>query len=384
MQISDFDLSLGEKALLESPPMGKRLPLSYASKQASRMMRRIVFLISAASLLVGPNLNAQQPAPQQGGVVPAAQGQAAGGVQPVAGQTPLNNAAPKAPFPPLNASQKARLDQILLNWQTVSQSTKTLECSFQRWHYDLFAAPKGVHASKAKGILRYSSPDKGLFEVKDIMFFKGMKDGKPQYGYNKNKLGENQSGEHWVCNGRELIEFDKNERKCTVHGLPPELQGKDIFNSPLPFVFNLDATKIHDRYWVREATVQKPGVFVIEAFPKLKEDSSQYRLVQVAVNAQTFIPQAIIMYAPNFDPKTNPQWDHYELTDVKRNAIGTTFLNRFNAQWFIPEKPKGKDWEVIREPFVPATQPATQPAIRQAAQPAIRQAAAPGPAPRNN
>ena len=127
---------------------------------------------------------------------------------------------------------------------------------------------------------------------------------------------------------------------------------------------------------MREATVQKPGVFVIEAFPKLKEDSSQYRLVQVAVNAQTFIPQAIIMYAPNFDPKTNPQWDHYELTDVKRNAIGTTFLNRFNAQWFIPEKPKGKDWKVIREPFVPATQPATQPAIRQAA--------APGPAPRNN
>ncbi len=73
------------------------------------------------------------------------------------------------------------------------------------------------------------------------------------------------------------------------------------------------------------------------------------------------------MYAPNFDPKTAPKWDHYEFADVKRNAIGAGF-QKFLGN-FIPEKPPAS-WKILRDKF---TAPVDIPA-QQAAAPNSREA----------
>lgn len=282
-------------------------------------------------LVTTPILFAQQAAAQQ----PGAQQAVAGGGQPAAAQQP---------FPALTPQQQAQLDQVLLAWQAQSQGTKTLECKFERWHFDLMAAPAGVHAHKAEGEIKYANPDKGLFRVDSMMFYKGMKDGKPQYGPNPNKFGE-----YWVCNGVELIEYDRGEKKCNVQTLPQEMQGQQIFNSPLPFVFNLDAQKIKQRYWLTLKPSPKANTFLIQAWPKRQEDRAQYKMVQVVLSA-TFEPEVLIMYAPNFHEKLAPQWDHYEFSDVKRNAIGAG-LQQFMGN-FIPKKPPS-NWEITRQNFLP-------------------------------
>jgi len=249
--------------------------------------------------------------------------------QGAAGQGAAAQKAPQQPFPPLSTAQQAKLDGVLTRWEAQSQATKTLDCSFTRWHYDLFAAPAGIHATRADGELKYAAPDKGLFRVDSLVFFNGMKEGKPQF-----KAQEGQYGEHWVCNGQALIEFDRSQKLCKVQELPPQMRGKAILNSPLPFVFNLDAKKIKERYWVRLTEAPKPGIILVEAWPKRQEDRAQYKLVQVALNEQTLMPQALLMYAPNFDQKTAPKWDHYEFSSVKRNAIGARFqqfLKHFNC-----------------------------------------------------
>ena len=74
------------------------------------------------------------------------------------------------------------------------------------------------------------------------------------------------------------------------------------------------------------------------------------------------------MYAPNFDAKTAPKWDHYEFTEVKRNAIGAGF-QKFLGN-FIPEKPPA-NWTILRDKFVapkdiPAQQQATAPVENKA------------------
>ncbi|WP_235908582.1 TIGR03009 domain-containing protein [Roseiconus nitratireducens] len=253
-------------------------------------------------------------------------------------------AAVKQPFDPLPAEKQAELDQILLKWQEQSQGTRTLECKFERWHYDLLAAPAGVHAHKAEGFVAYAKPDKGVFRVDNILFYNGMKDQKPQYGADPTKQGE-----YWVCNGTELIEYDRGEKKCTVQTLPENMRGQQIFNSPLPFVFNLDAAEIKQRYWIRTLKSPKPNTFLIEAWPKRQEDRAQYKTVQVVLNQQ-FEPEVLIMYAPNFHAKLAPQWDHYQFSNVKRNALTAT-LRQFMGN-FIPKKPPS-DWEVVRENFVP-------------------------------
>lgn len=266
------------------------------------------------------------------------------------------------PFPPLSAAEQAQLQATLMKWQAQSQATKTLECKFTRWHYDMFAAPATTHASRSDGVVKYAAPDQGLFKVNDKVFFIGMQDGNPQF-----KVQPGQFGEHWVCNGTQLIEFDRTKEECRIQDLPPEMQGKNIISSPLPFVFNLDANQIQQRYWIRTQDSGKPGIILIEAWPKRQEDRAQYKLVRIALDSN-FLPQALIMYAPNFDPKTARKYDHYEFTDVKRNAIGVG-LREFVGINFIPEKPPS-NWKILRSKFsAPIEEPVQQAAAPNAASP---------------
>lgn len=275
--------------------------------------------------------------------------QAAQGVAPAAGQ----------PFAPLSPAAQVQLQQLLQRWEEHSKGTKTLDCRFTRWHYDNLAAPNKVHANRADGVIKYAAPDKGLFQVEQIVFFAGIEDGKPKY-----QLQPGQHGEHWVCNGQQLIEFDRGQQECRIQQLPPQLQGQGIFNSPLPFVFNLDAKQIQERYWIRQVAAPNNGneVVVIEAWPKRQEDRAQYKLVQIALDAKSLDPHALIMYAPNFNLKTAPRWDHYEFTDLKRNSIGAGFQKFLNN--FIPDKPPA-NWRILHNNFVPPVQPP----LRQAAAP---------------
>ena len=253
------------------------------------------------------------------------------------------NEATQQPFPNPAPEAQAQLQKILQAWEHNSKGTKTLECKFQRWHYDLFAAPAGVHATKADGVIRYAAPDKGKFKVEGVVFFNGFVAEKPTY-----KAQPGQYGEHWVCDGEKLIEFDYSKKECHVQTLPPHMRGKQIFNSPLPFVFNLDAARIQQRYWVRQVAAPKPGIVLIEAWPKTQADRSQYKMVQVALNTSTYLPEALIMYAPNFHSKKNPKWDHYEFSDMKRNAIAHGLAEFFKK--FLDKPPS--DWKVIQENFM--------------------------------
>ena len=251
-----------------------------------------------------------------------------------------------APFPPLSPAEQQNLNILLQNWETQSKGVKTLECQFKRWHYDLFKAPARIHAEIANGEIRYAAPDRGLFKVNQKMTYDGMKDDKPQYS---EKAG--QFGEHWVCNGQELLEFDHSQKECKIQQLPPEMRGQKIFESPLPFVFNLDAKQIQERYWVRQVKAPKEGVLLIEAYPKRQEDRAQYKLVQIALGQSTFLPEALLMYAPNFNLKTAPKWDHYEFLNIKRNSISQGLMNRF-MNTFIEAKPPA-DWTVFRNSYQP-------------------------------
>lgn len=273
----------------------------------------------------------------------ASQAAAANGGRPPGELAPA--VQPGQPFPPLSVAAQKRLEQLLEKWEAESQGTKLLSCDFTRWHYDLGAAPAGVHATWAQGAIKYAAPDKGMFRVDTLKFYKGMKEGKASYEADSKQLGE-----YWVCNGAEVLEFDRSKEECIIQVLPEEMRGQQILESPLPFVFNLDAKKIHDRYWVREVQppAGKTGVYLIEAWPKRQEDRSQYKFVQIVISAQTFMPDALIMYAPNFDPQTAPIWDHYEFTKVSRNGLVANLQQFTDA--FIKARPPS-NWKVIRQKF---------------------------------
>ena len=279
------------------------------------------------------------------------------------------NQAGQQPFPPLSEAAQAQLQIVLKKWETQSQAMKTLECRFMRWHYDNFAAPANVPASKAEGIIKYATPDKGLFRTEQLVFYAGID---PQNKGPIFKPQTNQFGEYWVCNGTDLIEFDRSKQECTIQTLPENMRGKNIVNGPLPFVFNLDAKQIQERYWVRQVASPNPGIIVVEAWPKLQDLRAQYKLVQIALEEATYQPHALLMYAPNFHPKNAPKWDHYEFKDIKRNAVTAGFQQKFLGN-FIPSTPP-KSWKIHRNklgqpPAPPQQQQLQQPQLQQAQNP---------------
>ena len=261
-------------------------------------------------------------------------------------QGAVSNNTNLAPFV-LTPQEQAVLDQFLTAWEAQSSGTKRLEANFRRWHYDPLAAPAKVHSTWAEGVIKYGAPDKGLFRVDQLKFLTGIPNNTPTYAETPGQFGE-----HWVCNGEELLEFDRSTKQCKIQKLPPELRGKEIFESPLPFVFNLNAAKIKERYWVRQVEPQ-PGVMVVEAFPKYQVDRAQYKFVRVVVDTKTFLPRALIMYGPNFDEQTAPAYDHYEFMDIQRNTVAQMVSNWGGG--FINERPPAT-WTVVQEPYRVETQ----------------------------
>ena len=253
------------------------------------------------------------------------------------------------PFPAQDAKVVADLNQILAAWEGHSQKTKTLETDFEHWHYAIKDAPKGVHATKGNGILKYSNPDKGVFQVEELLYYQGPgpAGAGPRYAFGVNpKTGkEIRLGPHWVCNGRELIEYDYKEEKCKIMMLPANMQGNAIVNSPLPFVFNLKADDLNRRYWLQLVPSKVPGTYLINAFPKTQQDRSQYKLVQVMLDQQLNI-HTLVLYPPHFNDKTSPDYDVYQFKNVKRNSVGAA-VARF-AKAFIPANPP-KGWTITRE-----------------------------------
>jgi TIGR03009 family protein len=196
--------------------------------------------------------------------------------------------------------------------------------------------------------LKYGAPDKGLFRVDQLKFYNGIVEGKPTYTEN-----EGQFGEYWVCDGTKLQEFDRSKKECKIQQLPAELRGKEIFESPLPFVFNLNAAKIKERYWIKQIETE-PRIVAIEAHPKFQNDRAQYKFVRIVISADTFLPQALILFGPNFDPQTSPAYDHYEFMDLERNTIGQS-LAAFSGIFLNVNPPS--DWRVIEDVYRPEPQP---------------------------
>ncbi|MEL6106056.1 MAG: TIGR03009 domain-containing protein [Planctomycetota bacterium] len=267
---------------------------------------------------------------------------------------------PQLPFPALNAQQQQELDQHLLQWQNRSRGTRTLETRYVRWRFDQKDAPAGIPAHRAEGQLKYATPDKGLFRDDSIVFYVGMEANKPQF-----KADPRKPGDYWVCNGKEIVRYDQAELKCTVMALPPEMQGVQIFNSPLPFVFNLNAAQIKERFWIRTLPAQQPNTYLIEAWPRKQNDRAQYKVVHVSLSSNYDV-LGLVVYAPNYDVRTANNYDLYEFTKVKRNGITAGFMNGWLKN-FIPQQPP-KGWEVVHEKFLGPAQVAGQPP----AQPPLR------------
>ena len=90
------------------------------------------------------------------------------------------------------------------------------------------------------------------------------------------------------------------KKQVEEHRLPPELQGKAIANSPLPFLFGAEAQKLKQRYFIRIVT--PPDVqdqIWLEAYPRFQQDAANFHHAQFVITTRGMSPFALMLVDPN-------------------------------------------------------------------------------------
>src|SRR5262249_38160556 len=139
--------------------------------------------------------------------------------------------------------------------------------------------------------------------------------------------------------------------------LPPEMRGRAIADGPLPFMFGAKAATIKARYWVHGLPETGNDKYWLEAVPKTRQDAQNFSRVIIIIDKKDWLPDTLQVFAPNFNPRTNPARQTYVFKDRKtpdpKNVLQIVGdkLNPlggfFKADDFNPKTPAG--WKKVVE-----------------------------------
>jgi TIGR03009 family protein len=258
--------------------------------------------------------------------------------EPPVRQQPVPPQPPPPPFV-LTPQQQAEVDDILVQWEKRNRKIETFDCPFKRWVYDAVFGPQDQPKFVELGVIRYAAPDRGLFQLTAME-----KDGKEVPIENSRAL-------HWVCDGKSIWEYDPQQKKVVEHKLPPELQGKAIAKSPLPFLFGAGAQNLKERYFIRIVTPRdKLGVQIwLEAYPRFQQDAGNFHHAIFIISTQGMSPFALRLVEPNAKDYTVYQFYNIVVNDK---------FKIFKGDPFRPFTPWG--WKMIPDSSPPPWPPPVQ------------------------
>jgi TIGR03009 family protein len=267
-------------------------------------------------------------------------------LRPVAGPVQAPAETRTMPLFQLAPQEQALLDQVLTIWETESDKIKSFDCPFDRFEYDpVFGPGDQTPSSKSTGNLRYMKPDKGAFRVDEVKHYTAPKEpgGQPTY-----EPRANDPGEHWVCDGEAVYEFNTPKKQLIVRPLPPEMRGDAIADGPLPFLFGVKKAKLKARYSMKVARTTETDIW-LEALPRWPGDAANFRRVELILHRDSFLPKALQVYQPNGKNRTV-----YMFGAASVNNALAGILNFFQQ----PRTPLG--WKKVVEHPTPAPQGPSQ------------------------
>ena len=190
----------------------------------------------------------------------------------------------------------------MLAWERHSEDIKTFQCKFTRREYDPVWGPPNDPKFVDEGMIKYATPDKGLFLV------------------------EGKRAEKWICDGKSIYAYDFQQKKLTQHKLPPEMQGKAIADGPLPFLFGAKAERLKQRYLIRIIT--PPGAeneVWLEAYPRYQQDAANFKRAELILATNDMRPIGLQIHLPNGKCRTSYHFENIVLNDPLRFFKGDPF-----------------------------------------------------------
>jgi TIGR03009 family protein len=257
--------------------------------------------------------------------------------------------------------------QILAAWEKSSSQIKKLKGEHLRRVYDHSFQVETL----AEGRFYYEAPDKGRIDVEPVQITPQMLQQREQgqIPAKKNSAGQLyklQAGEteQWICDGLKVYEINVDKKEARVFQLPPQLQGKNIMNSPLPFLFGLPPEEAVNRFELTFRTDPRTGqqqvyqrgdqFAYIHAVPKLRQDQANWKSADIILDVKEFLPAHIRLVDP-----AGTKEDVYSFSGLKKNSV-------FQLPWDNPFNPNLRGYSVkVMEPGQGDGLPADNPQMQQ-------------------
>ncbi len=222
-----------------------------------------------------------------------AQRPAAKATAPQAGAAPV--AAPLTP-----AEQKARaaaeakareeMNLLLDEWEKQSKKVTSLQVVFERIDRSL---KWGDQVYQGQAILK--SPDLACLEFKKAIADDA---GKPVYKTNDKGQKvldvEKEPFQRIVCTGKEVLQYEFDEKAIYVYPLDKEARQKALQQGPLPFLFNMKAADAKQRYGMTLLD-QTKDEYTIAIVPREEIDKQSFVRAFVRLNKSNFLPNRLVL-----------------------------------------------------------------------------------------
>jgi len=273
--------------------------------------------------------------------------------QPVAAQNAQQNNAQAQANLEAQQQQAKLLDQVLAAWFNSSKDIRKLEGEHRRFIFDfVFNVEK-----QAAGRFYYESPDKGRIDLTPVKVKPGQQNQKvnPANGQKVVLKVQPDTAERWVCDGQQILVIDDVQKAVQQFNIPKAMQGGNIMDGPLPFLFGMPPEKAKARYDMQILSTDN-GTIDILARPKQAQDAANYKWARIRIEQKTMLPMAVQMLDPAGTRETV-----YTFPRIAKNPDDGLFSR---LKWWKdkdPFKPDLKGYDIQAAATEPLVQKGRQP-----------------------
>jgi TIGR03009 family protein len=206
---------------------------------------------------------------------------------PVAAQVQPGQGQPPAQQQP-NAEQQ-KLDTYLLRWEQEMTRVQTLAAQLARTETDPVLQSKRKYVGSAQYMKSGSGP--GALNMAILTMY---------------EEGKQDFSEKYVCTGTALYVWHVPTKEVRIHELPKPQPGQVGNDSFLHFLFGMRAADARQRYDLRLLGEDQNYIY-IEVQPRLPQDKADFKVAQIVLFKDTFLPRLLKFQHANGGSIT--EWD---------------------------------------------------------------------------
>ncbi len=250
--------------------------------------------------------------------------------------------------PEMSPELVRELDRILEFWAAASDDINRLQGKHFRIVYDsAFEIEK-----QSEGEFAYEKSDKGRIDITPVQVtpeliaarLKEVETAKKEKRRCQVRLKADgtpfdlvmEQPERWSCDGQRVYSIDVEKKEAVVAQLPTNMQGKNIMDSPLPFLFGMPPDKAKRRFTLFFSGGQfdpNSGKARLTIYPRLPQDAQSWRQADVILDLKEFLPVAVQLLDP-----AGTKLTVYKFQDFKKNQKNLpVFLGGNPKTHFTPD-----------------------------------------------